>query len=236
MRANREQAALRDLGLMAYSAAHALQVDLAAQRRQGGLAHDLFLMVEHPPVYTLGRHANPAHLGADADFLRNKGIELVVVERGGEITFHGPGQLVVYPILDLRRRRLGVRDYVLLLEELMLRLAEDCGVIARRDPRNHGVWVGDNKLGSIGIAIRHGVSFHGLALNVDPDLEPFLWINPCGLTGITMTSLAREGGRCTMAQIKARLPHHLAELFALIPYPLDRDQLPANRLCRPSPP
>jgi len=216
-------AAFCDLGLMVYPAAHALQVSLAARRRQGELTYDLFLLVEHPPVYTLGRHGNRAHLGVDERFLRARDIAVVAVERGGEITYHGPGQLIIYPILDLRHRRLAVRDYVHLLEELMLRLAADCGVIARRDPRNHGIWVGDNKLGSIGIAIRHGVAFHGLALNVDPDLEPFSWINPCGLTGIGMTSLAREGGQCAMThQVKARLPRRLAELFGANPQPLDR--------------
>ncbi|MDR2551193.1 MAG: lipoyl(octanoyl) transferase LipB [Desulfobulbus sp.] len=227
-------AAFCDLGLVAYQAAHALQLALAARRRQGQLAHDLFLLVEHPPVYTLGRHGSRAHLGVDEHFLRAKGIEVVTVERGGEITYHGPGQLVVYPILDLRRRWLGLRDYVSLLEELMLRLAADCGVVAGRDPRNHGVWVGDDKLGSIGIAIRHGIAFHGLALNVDPDLEPFAWINPCGLAGIGMTSLAREGCRGAMARVRARLPHHLTELFAVDPCPLDRDLFRADFPLPPS--
>ncbi|WP_245590146.1 lipoyl(octanoyl) transferase LipB [Desulfobulbus elongatus] len=237
MIASPSPAACCDLGLMAYPAAHALQVELAARRRQGALGHDLFLCVEHPPVYTLGRHGSRAHLGEGEDFLRERGIAVMVVERGGEITYHGPGQLVVYPILDLRRRRLGLRDYVYLLEELMLRLAADCGIAARRDPRNHGVWVGDSKLGSIGIAIRHGVAFHGLALNVDPDLEPFSWINPCGLTGIGMTSLAREGGHdCTMARLKALLPRHLADLFAVDLHFLGRDRLLAGHLSVPNQP
>jgi len=208
-------AAFCDLGLQAYPAVHALQVLLAA-RRQGILTTDLFLCVEHPPVFTLGRRGNREHLGVSEAFLRERDIAVVPIERGGDITYHGPGQLVLYPIINLRQARLGVSNYVYLLEELMLRIAADFGVQAGRDARNHGVWVGNNKLGSIGIAIRHGIAFHGLALNVDVDLEPFAWINPCGLRDVGMTSLVREGAAgWTMDHIKTRLRHHLADLFNL---------------------
>lgn len=218
-----------DLGLQPYTKVHALQVALAAARHRGELDHDLFLCVEHPAVFTLGRHASRGHLGVSEAFLAERGIEVVPIERGGEITFHGPGQLVVYPILSLKQRHLRVGDYVCLLEELMLRLAADCGVVASRDPRNHGIWVGNNKLGSIGIAIRHGVSFHGLALNVTLDLTPFSWINPCGLTGVGMTSLLREGGTdCLMERVKQRLTPHLAALFATDLHSLDADHLVAT--------
>jgi len=211
-----DSAAFCDLGLQGYPAVHALQVELAARRHRGEAPEDLFLCVEHPPVFTLGRHGDPAHLGVSAAFLRQRNIEVVPIERGGEITYHGPGQLVLYPIVSLRGRRLGVSDYVWLLEELMLRVAADCGVRANRDPRNHGVWAGDNKLGSIGIAVRHGVAFHGLALNVNLDLEPFAWINPCGLTGVGMTSLAREGAAdCDVARVKLLLRRRLSELFGV---------------------
>jgi len=204
-----------DLGLQPYAKVHALQVQLAEARHRETLARDQFLCVEHPPVFTLGRHASRNHLGVSESFLAQRAIEVVPIERGGEITYHGPGQLVLYPIIRLKKRHLRVGDYVCLLEELMLRLAADFGVQAGRDRRNHGVWVGNNKLGSIGIAIRHGVAFHGLALNVAPDLTPFSWINPCGLTGVGMTSLIREGAdTCTMTAVKARLQHHLEMLFA----------------------
>lgn len=205
-----------DLGLRDYPAVHALQVALVASRRMGTLANDVFLCVEHPPVFTLGRRGNREHLGVGESFLRERHIAVVPIERGGEITYHGPGQLVLYPIFDLRQARLSVSDYVHLLEELMLRLASDFGVQAGRDARNRGIWVGNNKLGSIGIAIRHGIAFHGMALNVDLDLEPFAWINPCGLRDIGMTSLIREGAAsCTMDNVKARLPHHLTEVFGM---------------------
>jgi len=215
-----------DLGLQPYTKVHALQVALAAARHRGELDQDLFLCVEHPAVFTLGRHASRGHLGVSEAFLAERGIEVVEIERGGEITFHGPGQLVLYPILSLKQRHLRVGDYVCLLEELMLRLAADCGVAASRDPRNHGIWVGNNKLGSIGIAIRHGVAFHGLALNVAPDLSPFSWINPCGLTGVGMTSLLREGATdCSMERVKQRLTPHLTALFASELHSMDADHL-----------
>jgi lipoyl(octanoyl) transferase len=164
----------------------------------------------------LGRRGNKEHLGVSETFLRERTIAVVPIERGGEITYHGPGQLVLYPIINLRQALLGVSNYVYLLEELMLRLAADFGVPASRDARNHGIWVGNSKLGSIGIAIRHGITFHGLALNVDLDLEPFSWINPCGLRDVGMTSLIQEGATaCTMDRVKARLQHHLTEVFGV---------------------
>lgn len=219
-------AAFCDLGLMAYAPAHALQVALAAQRHQGELSDDLFLTVEHPPVFTLGRRGGREHLAVSETFLASRDIALVPIERGGEITYHGPGQLVVYPIVSLRRARIAVSDYVYRLEEVMRLLAADFGVVAGRDARNHGVWVGNNKLGSIGIAIRHGVSFHGLALNVNTDLEPFGWINPCGLRDIGMTSLASErGAACPMDAVRARLQYHLGRVFFV-----NLHTLPAARL------
>jgi len=210
-----------DLGQMAYAKVHQLQVALAAQRRQGGLEHDLFLAVEHPPVFTLGRRGGREHLGVSEPFLTSRNIDLVAIERGGDITYHGPGQLVVYPIVDLRRARLSVGEYVDRLEEVMQGIAADFGVIAGRDERNRGVWVGNSKLGSIGIAIRHGISFHGLALNVNTDLEPFDWINPCGLRDIGMTSLTRErGAACPMDLVQLRLRDHLARIFRVALHPL----------------
>jgi lipoate-protein ligase B len=116
----------------------------------------------------------------------------VPVERGGDITYHGPGQIVVYLILNLETRRMGVVGFVEALEEVMLRSVHSWGIAAQRNPANRGIWVGNNKLGSIGIAIRKGISFHGLALNVNIDLTPFTWIQPCGLQGVSMTSMKQE--------------------------------------------
>lgn len=220
------QARLCDLGLMDYRVAYQLQTSLVLARRHQGPGNDTFLVVEHPPVYTLGRRGGREFLMVSDDFLAEKQIEVVPIERGGVITYHGPGQLVLYPILHLKQAGLAVAEYVDRLEELMIRLAADVGVQAVRDSRNHGVWVGDEKLGSIGIAIRHGVSFHGLALNVDLDLAPFGWINPCGLTGVRMTSLAaRATVPVGMAAIRNRLIAHLEELFPFTFHPMVPGQL-----------
>ena len=222
-------AAFCDLGLMAYAEAYALQINLAARRHQGVLDTDLFLVVEHPSVFTLGRRGGREHLGVTPAFLANRNIGLVPIERGGDITYHGPGQLVVYPIINLRQARMSVSDYVYRLEAVMLGIAADFGVVAGRDRRNHGIWVGNNKLGSIGIAIRHSITFHGLALNINTDLEPFSWINPCGLRNIGMTSLALErGSDCPMDTVQSRLRHHLPEVFGVRLQPLDTAALTAH--------
>lgn len=199
---------------MPYTEVLALQHELAAARHEGRLDRDLLLVVVHPPVFTLGRRGGEDHLGVTEAFLAENGISLVRTERGGDITYHGPGQLVAYPIVGLEARRLGVADYVTLLEEAMIRTAADFGVTAERNPRNRGVWVGEKKLGSIGIAVQRGVSFHGLALNIDPRLEHFSWITPCGLAGVSMTSLAHETGReVSMAAASRSLTGYLATLF-----------------------
>ena len=203
-----------DLGLVPYAAAHRLQVDLVGRRIAGVLDRDLFLLVEHPLVFTLGRHADRAHLGLSEAVLQERGAQLARIERGGEVTCHNPGQLVVYPIIHLRAARLAVRDHVARLEEVMLRIASDQGVAASRDPRNRGVWTTGRKLGSVGVAVRHGVAFHGLALNVANDLEPFAWINPCGLAGVTRTSLTRESSRpCALAKVKASCRRALEQVY-----------------------
>jgi lipoyl(octanoyl) transferase len=208
-------AGIVDLGLTDYAAAYALQLAMVEKRRGGHPADDLFLVTEHPSTFTLGRRGGRENLMVTEEFLAARQIPLVHIERGGDITFHGPGQLVLYPILHLRQAGLSVAEYVSCLEEVMIRLAAASGVAAGRDPRNHGVWVGDKKLGSIGIAIRHGIAFHGMAFNVDLDLAPFSWVNPCGLTGIRMTTLSRECGReMTLAEVKKDLLGQLAHIFS----------------------
>jgi lipoyl(octanoyl) transferase len=214
------------LGLIDYRSAHELQTDLAEQRRHDRLDRDLFLITEHPAVFTLGRRGGRDHLLVSDDFLAARNIGLVHAERGGVITYHGPGQLVLYPIIDLRRARLTAGGYVACLEEVMLRLARDWGVTAERDSRNRGIWAGGRKLGSVGIAIRRGISFHGLALNVNPSLEPFTWINPCGLAGVEMTSIAMESGRdVPLPQVEEKLPVHLVEVFGREFREIDRAEL-----------
>jgi lipoate-protein ligase B len=187
-----------------YTRALALQRDLVAAKNRGSIEEDLLLMLEHPPVFTLGRRGGRENLTVSPAFLAERDIPVVQIERGGNITYHGPGQLVLYPIISLARRQLSVTGFVEGLESVMIRIAADFGVFAVRDARNRGVWVNDAKLGSIGINIRRGVAFHGLALNVNTDLTPFSWIHPCGLSGVSMTSLAAETGEGPVSMEKAR--------------------------------
>ena len=179
-----------DIPLMEYRRAWDLQTRLVAARIDGTLNADVILSLEHPRVYTLGRRGGRENLTVSEDFLKEKGISVVQVERGGNITYHGPGQLVVYPILKLASHHLSVTGYVDALERIMVNTATAWGIQAKGDEKNRGVWLGSAKLGSIGITVRRGISFHGLALNVNLSLEPFHWINPCGLSGISMTSIA----------------------------------------------
>ncbi len=193
-----------------------LQRSLVKAKNEKRLKEDLLLLLEHPPVFTLGRRGGKENLTVSEAFLEERNIPLVQIERGGNITYHGPGQLVAYPIVDLPRRKLAVTDFVEELESVMIRIAADFGVSAARDARNRGVWVGNAKLGSIGINIRHGVSFHGLALNVNPDLTPFSWINPCGLAGVGVTSLAHAAGRrVSMDEARDSAREHFAAVFGV---------------------
>ncbi|MGC8490800.1 MAG: lipoyl(octanoyl) transferase LipB [Syntrophobacteraceae bacterium] len=178
--------------LLNYEAAHQLQIELVAARKSGAVSKDILLLLEHPPVFTLGRRGGRQNLLVPESFLEEASISVVHAERGGDITYHGPGQLVGYPIIDLRAAGWGVTGYVERLEEVMIRTAARYGVRAARNERNRGVWVGNTKLGSIGVALRSGITYHGFALNVNVSLTPFGWINPCGLQGIAMTSLERE--------------------------------------------
>lgn len=205
---------LLDLGVVPYEKGYLLQQELVEKRRSNRLRHDLFLVVEHPAIFTLGRRGGLDNLRVSEEFLHNKGIPVVQIERGGDITFHGPGQLVIYPVVDLRKAGLRVTDYVCLLEKTMVWLALEVGVAATRDSRNRGVWIAGKKLGSVGVAIRHGISFHGLALNVNNDLEPFSWIHPCGLAGVAMTNLSKQCGRVvTVKELKKKLEPVLEKVF-----------------------
>jgi lipoate-protein ligase B len=183
---------LLDLGLLDYQEAWALQQKLVSARVDKNINRDMILFLEHPSVFTLGRRGGLDNLLVSEAFLKDSGIPVVQVERGGVITYHGPGQIVVYPIINLHARRIGVKDFVSAMEEAMLQTAGNWNIPAGRNPINSGIWVGSHKMGSIGIALRKGVSYHGLALNVNPDLTPFSWIQPCGLQGVSMTSMKKE--------------------------------------------
>ncbi|MBW2208233.1 MAG: lipoyl(octanoyl) transferase LipB, partial [Deltaproteobacteria bacterium] len=178
------------------------------------VSHDILLILEHLPVLTLGRQGNREHLLVTENFLQSKGISLFHVERGGDVTYHGPGQIVCYPVVNLRGTGWKIAKFVETLEEIMIRTAGDWGIDAQRSSVNRGVWVGKRKLGSIGIAIRRGVSFHGLALNVNTSLEPFSWIDPCGLEGVLMTSMEQLlGKKIPMKDVRESLKGHIQKLF-----------------------
>ncbi len=203
-----------ELGCLDYRSALELQHRLVAARIEGRLNRDLLLLLEHPPVFTLGRRGGKEHLCVSEIFLQQKSVDLVHVERGGDITYHGPGQLVGYPIIHLRSRKLTVTDYVTALETIMQKTARKWGVKLTQDDRNRGVWLGDNKMGSIGIAIRKGVSFHGFAFNATLDLEPFRWINPCGLEGVSATRLADHTDEAvSMEGVREVLKTHFSDVL-----------------------
>ena len=151
---------------------------------------DQIWLVEHDPVFTQGQAGKPEHLLMPGD------IPVVQTDRGGQVTYHGPGQLVLYPLLDVRRSRLGVRDLVSAIENAVIALLAEHGVSARARPEAPGVYVGQSKIASLGLRIRRGASFHGVALNVDGDLAPFARINPCGYAGMAMTRLADHVADC----------------------------------------
>ncbi len=200
--------------MLNYEEGRDLQLRLVTARVNGTVSSDILLLVEHGPVFTLGRRGGRKNLIVSELFLKKAQIPVVHVERGGDITFHGPGQLVGYPILDLRAAKLTVTDYVERLEEIMIRTAAHWGVHATRNRLNHGVWAGGRKLGSLGIAIRRGIAFHGFALNVNVSLEPFGWINPCGLHGVKMTSLEQEIARkASMKEVREQIKANIKDVF-----------------------
>lgn len=184
-----------DLGRRAYHDALALQRALRLRRLDGSLPHDLLLLVEHDPVYTLGRGTKATSLPESIDALRAAGADVVEIERGGDVTWHGPGQLVGYPILHLSEHREDLHWYLRQLEQVLIEAVAALGVTAGRVDGKTGIWSGGAKLASIGIHVKQWVTLHGFALNVDPDLAWFDRIVPCGLDGVTMTSVARMLGR-----------------------------------------
>lgn len=180
-------------------------------------------------MFTLGRRGGKENLVVTETFLARHHIPIVHVERGGNITYHGPGQLVGYLVVQLRKSKLSVVDFVSGLETLMMRTAADFGVQAQRDDRNRGIWVGNNKLGSIGIHVRRGVSFHGFALNVNLDLTPFSWINPCGLSAVGVTSICQEQTDAeqtiSVEVVQKQAVNHLSTVFGATLTSIDLIQL-----------
>ncbi len=208
-----------NLNTLEYKRALDLQITTLKSKIENPSEPDRLFYVQHPRVFTLGRRGGKENLVVSEDFLSSREIEIIQTDRGGNITFHGPGQAVLYPIIDLTRAKIGVADFVYGMEEIMKQTVLDFGITADRDPQNHGLWVGTKKIGSVGISIKKGISIHGLALNVCPDLTPFSWINACGLENVTITSIAMEKdtdatqNKDLMERVRQLFCHHFSTIF-----------------------
>jgi lipoyl(octanoyl) transferase len=188
-----EQVLVVSCGLLRYEEALVAQRWLCEARQEGAIP-DVLLLLEHLPVYTRGRRSTPEELPMAEEWYEMQGIEVSDTDRGGRVTYHGPGQLVAYPIVSLRPYGDDVHEYVRRLERVAISSLAECGVRAETIDGLTGVWAGERKIGSIGVHVSRGVTTHGLAINVNNDLQPFEWIVPCGIDGCRVTSLARELG------------------------------------------
>ena len=205
---------VRRLGLVSYGDGVELQKELVEERGAGRIP-DLLLLLQHPPVITLGvRSASRSHIVAGDTRLADLGIEVHDTGRGGDVTYHGPGQIVGYPIMDLRPDRCDVHRYVRDIEEVMIRVCADYGVTAERAPGLSGAWVGADKIGAVGVRISRWITSHGFAFNVNTDLSYFQLIVPCGISDRGVTSLATIVGRdVPLAGVEERFIHHVSAVF-----------------------
>jgi lipoyl(octanoyl) transferase len=226
------------LGRLPYADALELQRRVARARITGAVPEDVLLLVEHPPVVTLGRSTKARNLTSPPELLAARGVELFEVERGGDVTFHGPGQLVGYPIVDLKRHRKDLHWYLRQVEEALIVALAEYGIAGGRSAGYTGVWTGDadapagelaprRKIASIGVHARDWVTWHGFALNVDTDLSYFDLIVPCGIAGVDMTSVARERGlaRVEMAEVGDAVARAFGRVFSLAPRVVALDQV-----------
>lgn len=204
-----------DLGLESFARTLSRQEDLV-RRRLTGSVPDTLILVEHPPVVTLGRAKSRENLGLTPEELRGRGIEFFEITRGGDVTYHAPGQLVGYPIFDLTQHGRDVLRFCRGMEAALIATLVDFGLGARSVPADAGVWIGERKIASLGISVRHWVTFHGFALNVNTDLAGFRVIRPCGKDPAVMTSLAALLGHPVPAEeVRRRVIQHFAESFHL---------------------
>ncbi|MGE5591473.1 MAG: lipoyl(octanoyl) transferase LipB [Bacillota bacterium] len=213
------------LGRRPYEPVWELQKGLV-QARRSGCAGDVLLFVEHPHTYTLGRRGDPGHLLVGQDQLSQEGIPFVRIDRGGDITYHGPGQLVGYPIVDLSPWNRDLVRYVRMLEDVLIRALGDFGVKARREEGYTGVWTDRNKVAAIGVKVSGGVTSHGFALNVGTDLSYFERIIPCGIQDRGVTSLSRLLGRSVdLDEARGAVTRQFAQVFGVQPRPLTPEEL-----------
>jgi lipoate-protein ligase B len=202
-------------GMLGYEDAWYLQNGLKKARLEERVG-DTLILLQHPPTITLGRRGKEDNILVERDVLKREGIELFLTDRGGDITFHGPGQLVGYPIISLKEQGLSVGHYMRRLEDVIMRTLKDVGIIGKKLPHTIGVWVGEKKVASLGVRVSGGVTTHGFALNITNDLRPFHFINPCGMKGLQVTSL-REilGEDVHCAYIEDILLTHFSQIFQM---------------------
>jgi lipoyl(octanoyl) transferase len=206
---------LEQPGLVDYAAGLELQRERVAQRKAGTIP-DTLILLEHPHVYTLGRNAQQENVLVSEEFLASRGAQVFTTDRGGDVTYHGPGQLVGYPILDLTQHRRDISWYMRSLEDVLIRTARDYGIEATRSAGCTGVWVGNNKLTAMGVHLSRWVTSHGFAMNVNTDLRFFEWIVPCGLHGKGVTSLEKLLGHpVKMEEVTERVAGHFGDVFGL---------------------
>lgn len=201
------------LGLVDYMYAFQLQRDLVEARVSRNIS-DVLLLLQHPHIYTIGRFRGQCDVLVSQEMLIKNDIQLVYTNRGGSVTYHGPGQLVGYPILDLKENHIGIRDYVWMLEEVIIRTLAKLDITAQRNDKHRGVWLDGKQVCSIGIAVTRYVTMHGFAINVSPDLGYFKYINPCGMTSDEITSIAVSTGKVfTMKSLLEKIVLVFSEVF-----------------------
>lgn len=216
-----------DLGTTNYEDVHAMQRQLQTQRREGS-GEDTLLLTEHRPVFTLGRSHPSPDLRVGSETVQQWGIGIVQAERGGDITYHGPGQLVAYGIVDLKAWGLRVLDYLTGLEDAAIGVLADWGLRGVRSEAGRGVWIEDRKIASVGLNVRRSVTMHGIALNIDPDMSHWDLINPCGMHDTEMTSMAAEAGKqVDFREVVESFSFHFGRVFEcrLVPAPVPAGEI-----------
>ncbi len=206
---------LLDLGLIDFEECYRLQRELVRKRRAGEI-EDSALLAEHNEVFTIGRTGSDDNLLVGTETLLADGLKVLRIDRGGDVTFHGPGQLMVYPVIDLKRSCMDLHQYLRGLEELAIRFLKDYSVEAQRVPEKTGVWVRGRKIASVGVGASGWVTYHGLSININCDLRYFSMINPCGMKDVRMTSLEMiKGAPLEMSGVRKNVANHLRDIFRL---------------------
>ena len=226
----KKEAWILNLDTVPYDEAFALQKRLVTMRSQDAIC-DTLILLEHPPVFTVTRKATRKNILASPDELEDQGISLSETNRGGDITYHGPGQIVGYPIMNLKDHGKDLHKYIRNIEEILISLLMDYGISAHRDKANPGVWIEDEKIAAIGIAVKSSwTTMHGFAFNVNPDLKHYSLIVPCGLTNKGVTSLSKLlDTPIDMAEVREKLIHHYAEVFELRTREVSLKELTASK-------